>query len=98
MIDLQVRTETGEIVAHGSCGVPWTDALGQLDQGSYPCLGGLLPYADTIFNARQVGMLAREVSSPAAREVLGEAAAAEIERLGRQVVSGSHLYLWFLGD
>ena len=98
MIDLQVRTELGEIVARGSKGVDWSQALGEVDQEKFPLLGSLLPYADTMFNSRQVERLRLEVSSNSVRDIVGAGVASEIERLCLQVKSGQHLYLWFVGD
>ncbi|WP_244875753.1 hypothetical protein [Winogradskya consettensis] len=99
MIGLQLRTELGEIVTRGtSGGVHWSEALSQIDQQRFPCLGGLLPYADTVFNERQVGKLLLEVADRSVRDIVGEEAASEIEVLCRQVEEGSHLYLWFVGD
>lgn len=98
MIDMQVRTEAGDIVARGTRGLEWTDALQNVDSVRFPCLSGLLPYADTVFNSRQAERLRLEASSHSARIILGEAAALEIEKLCTQVENGSHLYLWFVGD
>lgn len=98
MINLQVRTESGEAVFRGTSGVEWTEALRGIDPGEFPLLGSLLPFADTMFNSRQTERLRKEVSSPAALEIVGADAAREIERLCLEVESGSHLYLWFLGD
>ncbi len=98
MIDMQVRAEDGEIEAHGTQGVAWTESLTLLDQVKFPFLTSLLPYADTVFNERQAARLRREVADPVAREVLGEAVAVEIEERCRQVEDGIHLYLWFVGD
>jgi hypothetical protein len=98
MIHLQVRGEGGAIVTRGSCGLNWSEALGQVDPGRFPLLSSLLPYADTMFNSRQAERLRREVSDQSVRDIVGDDAASEIERLCRQVEDGSHLYLWFLGD
>ncbi|MGW0660023.1 hypothetical protein [Streptodolium elevatio] len=98
MIDAQVRTESGEIVLRGSCGLDWTETVGRVDEEQFPFLGSLLPYADTIFNSRQAVRLRREVGDQSVREIIGQESAAEIERLCLHVENGSHLYLWFLGD
>jgi hypothetical protein len=98
MIDMQVRRENVEVVAHGSQGIKWSEALGRLDPDKFPCLSSLLPYADAIFNERQVERLRRELLDPHVRDIVGDGAAAEAERLCRQVENGSHLYLWFVGD
>jgi hypothetical protein len=98
VIDMQVRSENGAVVIHGSNGIRWSDALARLDPESFPCLSSLLPYADAIFNSRQTERLRREISDQYVRTVIGEAAAVEAERLSREVENGSHLYLWFVGD
>lgn len=98
MISFEVRTESGEIVLRGSCGLDWTASLQSIDEDEFPFLGSLLPYADTMFNSRQTERLRREIASQSVREILGRDSVAEIERLCLQVENGSHLYLWFLGD
>ncbi|WP_037570638.1 hypothetical protein [Phaeacidiphilus oryzae] len=97
MITVQVRGERGDIVQRAECRLDW-GALQQVDEDAYPHLGGLLPYADTMFNARQAVRVRGEVGSRTIRELLGEEAAAEIADLCRTVEGGSHRYLWFLGD
>lgn len=98
MINAQVRTESGEIVLRGSCRLDWVKTVQRIDEDRFPFLGSLLPYADTMFNSRQVERLRREIADRSVREIIGQNPAAEIERLCMQVVNGSHLYLWFLGD
>lgn len=98
MINLQVRTEAGEIVSRGRCGLDWMTSLRGIDDEEFPLLGSILPYADTMFNARQTERLRREIASHSIGEVLGRDSVAEIERLCLQVEHGSHLYLWFVGD
>jgi hypothetical protein len=98
MIDMQVRSENGDVVTHGSHGIRWSQGLGQLDPERYPCLSSLLPYADAVFNERQVERLRRELSDQYIRGLIGEGAAVEAERLCKDVENGSHLYLWFVGD
>lgn len=98
MINVQVRTEGGQVLRQGSCGLDWPETIQRLDEGVFPFLAGLLPYADTMFNSRQAEWLRRELANESVREVLGPDSAAEIEDLCRQVEDGSHLYLWFVGD
>lgn len=74
------------------------NSLQKIDDEEFPFLGGILPYADTIFNSRQTERLRREIASHRIGEVLGKDSVAEIERLCLQVEHGSHLYLWFVGD
>jgi len=98
MMDIQVRTELGEIVLRGSCGLDWVETLQHVDEDKFPFLGSMLPYADTMFNSRQARKLRREILHESIRDIIGKDAVAEIERLCQQVENGSHLYLWFLGD
>jgi hypothetical protein len=98
MIDMQVRSENGDVVTHGSRGIKWSEALAQVDPDNFPYLSSLLPYADAIFNGRQAERLRREVSHQSIRDIIGDGAAAEVERLCREVEDGIHLYLWFVGD
>ncbi|TMR99784.1 hypothetical protein [Nonomuraea basaltis] len=98
MINVQVRTESGEIVLRGSCRMDWIATLQHIDEDKFPFLGSLLPYADTMFNSRQAERLRKEIANQSVREILGEDSVAEIERLCLEVESRSHLYLWFLGD
>ncbi|WP_285566699.1 hypothetical protein [Streptomyces sp. RTGN2] len=98
MINMQVRDETGEIVENGSSQLDWMRCLQHVDDDRFPFLGSLLPFADAMFNSRQTVKLRREIVDEAMRELLGIDAVGEIERLCLKVESGSHLYLWFLGD
>ena len=97
MIDIQVRGERGEVVVHGSYAVDWERAQ-HIDQDAFPYLGSLLPYADAMFNARQIVKLRQELESRQIRELFSEGLIGEIERLCRRAESEPHLYLWFLGD
>ena len=98
MINLQVRSGIGDILARGACGMEWTNDFQRLSGPEFPLLGGLLPYVDTVFNRRQVGMLRNELDLPVAHEVLGDAVVAEIIRLCADVEEEPHRYLWFVGD
>lgn len=98
MINLQVRTESGEILSRSSRGLEWTAALQDVNEDTFPFLGSLLPYVDTMFNSRQTERLRREIANQDIRAILGQDLVVEIERFCLQVESGMHLYLWFLGD
>ncbi|MET9670631.1 hypothetical protein ABZY19_35610 [Streptomyces sp. NPDC006475] len=98
MINSQVRTESGEIVLRGSCGLDWMETVQRIDEDKFPFMGSLLPYADTMFNSRQAARLRREVANHSVREIIGQDSVAEIERLCLRVENGPHLYLWFVGD
>ncbi|MER6233687.1 MULTISPECIES: hypothetical protein [Streptomyces] len=97
MINLQVRGENGTIEARANHGVVWGPELAGLDQAAFPMLGHLLPYADTVFNHRQVSILLKEVPRLPAG-VLTDEFARELVELGQVVLDGQGLYLWFLGD
>ncbi|WP_239152501.1 hypothetical protein [Virgisporangium aurantiacum] len=96
MIDLQVRGDSGPVLAHAS-GFEWTQDLIDLDGSVYPMLAGLCAYLDTVFNQRQVPMLLAELERLPSG-VIPVAAAAEIRRLAAMVMEGQHRYLWFCGD
>lgn len=97
MINLQVRSENGTIEAQANHGVVWGPELAALDQSVFPMLGHLLPYADTMFNRRQVSTLLTEVPQ-LPPGVLTAEFARELAELGQAVLDGPHLYLWFVGD
>ncbi|MFD8424534.1 hypothetical protein [Streptomyces sp. NPDC059466] len=97
MINLQVRSENGRIEARARHGVVWGPELAGLDQSAFPMLGHLLPYADTVFNHRQVATLLEEIPRLPAG-VLTDQFMRELIELGQAVLDGQHLYLWFLGD
>ncbi len=98
MIDLQIRTEIGEIVLRGARRLDWMETVPRLDEDRFPFLSSLLPDSHTMFNSQQAKRLRREVADRSVREIIGQDAAEEIEGLCRQVEKGLHLYLWFLGD
>jgi hypothetical protein len=97
MIDVQVRGERGSVIVRGVRGLDWKNVQ-KIEQSKFPYLGSLLPYADTMFNARQVVRMREELGDVRIVEILGAEVVAEIEVLCRRVESESHLYLWFLGD
>ncbi|MFF4342673.1 hypothetical protein ACFY00_22415 [Kitasatospora sp. NPDC001540] len=97
MITLQVRGENGTIKARARHGVAWGPELAALDQSAFPMLGHLLPYADTVFNSRQVITLLAEVPR-LPPGVLTEEFTRELLALSRAVLDGPHRYLWFVGD
>ncbi|MET9652135.1 hypothetical protein ABZZ44_17930 [Streptomyces sp. NPDC006460] len=96
MINLQVRGENGTIEFRAEHGVVWGPELAGLDQSVFPMLGHLLPYADTVFNHRQVSTLLEEVPRLPAG-VLTDEFVRELIELGEVVLNGQGLYLWFLG-
>ena len=96
VIDLQVRSESGQIVA-SSRGFEWNQELIDLDPAAFPMLTGLCAYLDTVFNQRQIPLLLAELDQlPAA--LIPEPARAEVRRFSTVVMEGQHLYLWFCGD
>jgi hypothetical protein len=97
MIDVQVRGERGTIEARTRHGVVWGPELAGLDQSLFPMMGHLLPYADTVFNHRQVSTLMEEIPR-LPPGVLTDVFARELLEMGQMVLDGHHLYLWFLGD
>ena len=96
VIDLQVRDESGRIVAN-SGGFEWTQELIDLDPAVFPMLAGLCAYLDTVFNQRQIPILLAELKRLPAG-LIPASAHAETRRLAAVVEEGQHLYLWFCGD
>jgi hypothetical protein len=96
MLTVEVRSETGERIAATACGLKWSDALADLSELGFPMLGSLLPYADTIFNSRQLPVLLGELDR--LPEKLQGPWVAEVRELGRVALEEPHRYLWFLGD
>ncbi|MCG7524990.1 hypothetical protein MHW47_11145 [Streptomyces sp. OfavH-34-F] len=97
MINVQVRGESGTVEARAEHGLAWGPELAALNQSEFPMLGHLLPYADTVFNSRQVVTLLAEVPR-LPPGIVTDALARELLDLGQTVLDGQHLYLWFLGD
>ncbi|MFD5984641.1 hypothetical protein [Streptomyces cyaneofuscatus] len=97
MIGVQIRGENGTIEVRAKHGVVWGPGLAGLDQSVFPMLGHLLPYADTVFNHRQVSSLLQEVPRLPAG-VLTDEFTRELSEMGQAVLDGQGLYLWFLGD
>ncbi|MER7171728.1 hypothetical protein [Streptomyces mesophilus] len=97
MINVQVRDENGTIEVHSRHAVVWSGELAGLDQSAFPMFGHLLPYADTMFNHRQVVTLLDELPRLPSGVVTDEFAR-ELAELGQVVLNGQALYLWFLGD
>ncbi len=96
MINLAVRGDSGDVVAHAEAGVEWTAAFADLDQANFPMLFALTPYGDAMFNQRQMSLLLAELDRlPAA---YGGEWVAQARELCQIVECGSHLYLWFIGD
>ncbi len=94
MIDLQVRHESGDIVAR-SPGVHWEQLAG-LDPAEFPLLVGVCPFADTVFNAFQRPMLLAELDRlDADRSGPWVDAVRDMCRIAEEV---SHRYVWFVGD
>ncbi|WP_035863285.1 hypothetical protein [Cryptosporangium arvum] len=96
MIDLQVRGESGQVLARAR-GFEWTQELIDLDRAEFPMLAGLCAFSDTVFNWRQVPMLLNDLQR-LPDGVIPEPACAAIREFAATVEEGSHLYLWFVGD
>ncbi|BCY08705.1 hypothetical protein [Actinoplanes sp. L3-i22] len=96
MIDLQVRSESDQILA-SSPGFEWTQELIDLDPAAFPMLAGLCAYLDTVFNQRQIPLLLAELEQ-LPNGLIPEPARAVVRRFSTVVMEGQHLYLWFCGD
>lgn len=93
---MQVRGDSGGVIARAEGGLRWTSAFGDLNPGLFPMLWGLIPYGDAVFNHRQVSLLLAELDrlpAACAGDWVGQA-----RELCQVVEQGSHRYLWFVGD
>ena len=80
MIDLQVRGDSGQVLASAP-GFEWTQDLIDLDGSVYPMMAGLCAFLDTVFNQRQIPMLLAELERLPSG-LIPDTAAGEIRRLG----------------
>jgi hypothetical protein len=98
VINMQVRTEQGAIVARGTHGIEWSQELIDLDRSAYPMLHGLCAYLDTIFNSRQLPLLIDELDRLPPGVALDNEIRTAIRRLCKVAEAEPHRYLWFIGD
>lgn len=96
-ISMVLRKENGEeIIRAEHAYVPADESL---DEISFPLLSCVDPYANTIYNTRQMGRLLMEVEKLlgvvlSEEERTSLEAVAELCHEGRRV----HRFLWFIGD
>ncbi|GAA1693133.1 hypothetical protein [Fodinicola feengrottensis] len=98
MIDVQVRTEAGEIlsrISKLSIGVFF-----QAELALYPLLGHIVPWADMVFNSSQLKVLSREVARYEADPVLNPSGESFdwLQEMCDLVAEAGHRILWFVGD
>ncbi|MFI0406289.1 hypothetical protein [Actinomadura sp. 3N508] len=96
MINMAVRGDSGAVIARARCGLPWTNELGGLDPAAFPMLTALLPYADAVFNERQIPVLLKELDR--LPDEVGGDWVEETRELCAIALQAPHRYLWFLGD
>lgn len=77
--------------------MPWSAELGDLDQSQFPMFGHLIPYADTIFNSRQIPTLLTELPR-LPPDLLSNDFILGLRELCEFALSQPHRYLWFVGD
>ncbi|MFE7788675.1 hypothetical protein [Streptomyces sp. NPDC057460] len=93
---MQVRGDLGKLVARAKGGLEWTDLFPALDPVNFPMLWALNPYGDAVFNERQVPLLLAELDR--LPEAYGGAWVDQARAMCQVVESGTHRYLWFVGD
>ncbi len=96
-ISLALRRERGDDIRRAE--QTYLPAGASRDAVEYPLLSGVDPYANTIFNSRQMQQLLSEVErllsgSLSVAERASLEAVADLCREGRR----AHRYLWFIGD
>ncbi|MFD9591995.1 hypothetical protein ACFWA9_04455 [Kitasatospora sp. NPDC059973] len=93
---MQVRSETGAVVARAGCGLDWDSALAGLERDEFSILTGVCPYMDTVFNSWQRSNLPAKLDRlPADR---GGPWVREIRALCVPAHQALHRYVWLLGD
>lgn len=94
---MQVRSETGDVLAKGAVGIPWAEAtIGGLDASAFPILAGVCPYQDTVFNGWQQPILLAELDRlPVERQGPWVEA---LRAMCRTAGEGQHRYVWLVGD
>ncbi len=93
---MQVRGDQERLVARAQVGLEWTDLFPALDPVSFPMLWALAPCGDAVFNKRQVPLLLAELDR--LPEAHGGTWVDQARELCQVVQSGTHRYLWFVGD
>lgn len=98
MIDIEVRSENGGVLARGrGRGIAWgSETIAELDRSQFPMLAGICPYEDTVFNSWQRPMLLAELDllPPERQGPWVEA----LRELCRTAAEAPHRYVWLLGD
>jgi hypothetical protein len=97
-ISLVLRTERGEEIRRAiRAYVPAEVTISGIE---YPLLGGIDPYSNTIFNARQMRQLLVEVERLLQGKLSSEERASleTVAELCREGQSRAHRFLWFVGD
>jgi hypothetical protein len=94
---MEVRYETGEVLARGEVGIEWADTtVGGLDASMFPILAGVCPYQDTVFNGWQQPILLAELDRlPVERQGPWVEA---LRAMCQVAAEGSHRYVWLVGD
>jgi hypothetical protein len=94
---MQVRSETGQVLARGDVGLAWAENMtAGLDPERFPMLAGICPFEDTVFNSVQRAMLEAELNRlPVERQ--GPWATA-LQAMCQVAAAGSHRYVWLIGD
>ena len=92
-VDVYLRDERGNTLdAAGGDGVV-EKVLPSIDDPLSPCLRFVDPYGDTVFNSLQARVLAVEL-----RASVEGTSVERIASLADRCATGTHLYLWFVGD
>jgi hypothetical protein len=87
----------GKTVAKGKQGIDAAWLMG-LDPKSFPMLGHLIPYGDTMFNSLQVRTLLAELGNLSAGHPLISRIGDDLRALCQLVLAEPHGQLWFFGD
>ncbi|MGW4237060.1 hypothetical protein ACWEJP_09495 [Streptomyces sp. NPDC004749] len=93
-----MRKARGEVIRKIVADSDFDPVLLGVDAARYPCLGGIDSYGDTIFNGLQVQRLLEELDSYKAICSASVEFMEDLDELCRMVKSGTHRFIWFIGD
>lgn len=98
MISVQIKKARGEVIRKIIADPDFAPVLLGVDGAHYPYLSGIDPYGDTIFNGLQAQRLLDELNSYKTTCSASAKFMKDLEEMCRMVKSGTHIFLWFIGD
>jgi hypothetical protein len=99
MIRVDVRSGKGDVVASVAADSEFDPVLSGVDRKTYPILGHLDPYGDTVLNRLQVETLLEELSEVRSNpEIVSAEFADTLVMLCHECLQRPHRFLRFVGE